>query len=198
MVADEVLVVRQRHQHEQQPIDLKLLRWLARFRLCSAELVGARFGVSARMCRERLSRLEAAGLMLAHQAHRAAPKLYAVGPRGRTLLGFEQRRPPRWDTQVVHELAIVHSAAQLEMGRPSLGCSARVTAVPSRPGAKVGRRVAVEVELAPKTTVRLKTIVLGYLTARSYDDVRFVCGSPALERRLVGWSISSAAAPPYA
>ncbi len=47
-----------------------------------------------------------------------------------------------------------------------------------------GRRAAIEIELAPKTTDRLKGILLGYLMSDLYERVHVVCGSPALERRV--------------
>jgi len=211
VITDDMLMVRQRRQHEQRPVDLELLRWLSRFRFVSAELVEARFGVSARKCRKRLGRLEAAGLALAHQPHLAAPKLYAIGPKGRTLLGLEQRRPPRWDVQVVHELAIVGLVTEFETSRPglrvlserdcrraeaqragrfSVTCQDRRLGLVRRwPDVVVedaGRRMAVEIELAPKPSARLRTILLGYIAAQTYGEVQFLCGSPALERRVSG------------
>src|SRR3954463_6965880 len=101
-----MLVERERRQHEQAKRDEELLAWLARFRFVSAAVLERRFGVSERMCRYRLARLGDAGFVVSHQAHLAAPKLYAIGPAGRTLLGAGQRRAPRWETQVTHELSI--------------------------------------------------------------------------------------------
>jgi hypothetical protein len=47
-----------------------------------------------------------------------------------------------------------------------------------------GGRVAVEIELSPKTTERLKAILLGYLTDPLYNRVQIVCGASSLERRI--------------
>src|SRR3954468_3727304 len=115
-----MLVERERRQYEQATYDEEVLAWVARFRFVSATVLESRFGVSDRMCRKRLARLEAAGFVVSHQAHQAAPKLYAVGPAGRTLLGAGQRRAPRWETQATHELAIARLVAELEVTRPGL------------------------------------------------------------------------------
>src|SRR3954451_13555577 len=111
--------VRTRWHRIEQERDASLLAWLARFRFVTATILEARFGVSERMCRYRLARLEAGGFVVSHQAHLAAPKLYAVGPPGRTLLVAGQRRAPRWDTQTTHELAIASLVAELETTDPA-------------------------------------------------------------------------------
>jgi hypothetical protein len=184
-----------------------MLRWISRFRFVTAAILGERFSVSARMSRERMTRLESARLVISHQAHPAAPKLYAIGPAGRLALGLPHRRPPRWDTQVTHELAIGSLVAQLELARPDLAIlterdcrrrqarrSGRYSVSCVREGAVVRRwpdvvieggskRVAVEIELAPKTTKRLEAIFLGYLSDAIYDRVQFRCGSTALAVR---------------
>jgi hypothetical protein len=97
-----------------------MLRWMSRFRFVNAAILGERFGVSPRVCRERMGRLASARLVVSHQAHPAAAKLYAIGPAGRQLLGLNHRRPPRWETQVSHELAIASLVAKLELARPDV------------------------------------------------------------------------------
>jgi hypothetical protein len=173
----------------------------------TAAILGERFSVSARMCRQRMTRLESARLVISHQAHPAAAKLYAIGSAGRLALGLPHRRPPRWDSQVTHELAIGSLVAQLELARPDLvvlterDCrrreaqeSGRYSVSCVRDGAAVrrwpdiviegnGKRVAVEIELAPKTTKRLKAIFLGYLSDPIYTRVQLRCGSQALAAR---------------
>ena len=200
--------VRTRWHRIEQQRDEELLAWLARFRFVTATILETRFGVSERMCRRRLARLEAGGFVVSHQAHQAAPKLYAVGPAGRTLLGAGQRRAPRWDTQATHELAIGRLVAELETAHPNArvlterDCRraetdglATYSVACIRDGLPVRRwpdvvtegereRVAVEIELAPKTTSRLHAILLGYLTDRRYHRVELRCGSAALERRM--------------
>jgi hypothetical protein len=184
-----------------------MLRWISRFRFVTAAILGERFSVSARMCRERMTRLESARLVINHQAHPAAAKLYALGPAGRLALGLQHRRPPRWDTQLTHELAIGSLVAQVELARPELDVlterdcrrreaqkSARYSVSCVRDGAPVrrwpdiviegnGKRIAVEIELAPKTTTRLRAIFLGYLDDPIYDRVQVRCGSNALAAR---------------
>jgi hypothetical protein len=200
--------VRERCQHEQEPIDAEILGWLARFRFCSADVLELRFATRARSLRKRLARLERAGLVISRQAHLAAPKLYAIGPAGRTLLGLPHRHPPRWDVQVTHELAIATLAARIETGRPdarvlserdcrradaagaatySVVCQQRNGMTRRWPDLVVeqaGHRTAIEIELSPKTTQRLTGILLGYLTSRTYQRVEVRCGSPALQRRV--------------
>jgi hypothetical protein len=200
--------VRTRRQYAEARRDEEMLRWISRFRFVTAAILGERFSVSARMCRERLARLQSARLVMSHQAHPAAAKLYAIGPAGRFALGLRHRRPPRWDTQVTHELAIGSLVAQLELARPELAVlterdcrrreaqgSERYSVSCVRDGAPVrrwpdvviegdGKRVAVEIELAPKTTKRLTAIFLGYLTDARYERVQVRCGSNALTARV--------------
>jgi len=210
VVVDEALVIRQRRQHEQRQRDMEFLEWLSRFRFCSSELLELRFATSMRKCRKRLGRLEQAGLVISHQPHLAAAKLYAIARAGSASLGLSRRRSPRWDTQTTHELAVGRLVAQLETARTDLGvlterdcrraeasdqetysviCQQRAGAMRRWPDIVIeghGRRVAVEIELSPKTTERLKAILLGYLTTRQYDEVHVRCGSQALEQRLRG------------
>ena len=203
------LKVRQSHQHQEAERDLEFLMWLSRFRFSSAELLELRFGVSARMCRKRMGRLETAQLVISHQPHVAAPKLFAIGPVGRVRLGLAKRRPPRWETQVVHELAIGQLVAALETTRSDLRvlterdcrraqwdgtarysvvCQQRQGAMDRWPDIVVehpdDRRIAIEIELAPKTSERLTAILLGYLMDGSYGRVHIRCGDRALERRV--------------
>jgi len=42
----------------------------------------------------------------------------------------------------------------------------------------------VEIELSPRTTERLTSILLGYLTQQTYDRVQVRCGTPALRRQI--------------
>jgi hypothetical protein len=196
--------VRTRRQRVEAPVDEAMLRWIARFRFVSAVMLEKRFAVSARMCRERMGRLSRARLVVSHQQHLSAPQLYAIGPAGRTALGMEHRRAPRWDTQVVHELAIARLVGEIEVARPDIvvlterDCRRREAVGTGsysvrcvHDGKDVRRwpdivveakrhRRAVELEMSPKTTRRLEAIFVGYLDTGTYDRVQVRCGSEAL------------------
>jgi hypothetical protein len=188
--------------------DERLLGWVARFRFVTAAEAAERFGRSDRRVRSRLARLESNGWVVSQQLHGAAPKLYAVSGPGAGVLGTPRRRPPRWETQVTHELQVVALVARLELARPELtilterDCRAREAqgqarysvgclrdGTPARRWPDVviegaGRRAAVEIELAAKTTERLRAILLAYLTDRVYNRLQVRCGSQVLARRM--------------
>src|SRR4051794_17358025 len=102
----------------EQPGDRELLEWVARFRFVGAAQVAKRFAVSERRARSRLARLAACGLVLAHQPHASAVKLYALSKRGFEAIGHIRRREPRWEVQAEHDLQIAALVAELELAVP--------------------------------------------------------------------------------
>jgi hypothetical protein len=184
-------------------VDQRLLRWVA-FRFVTAAIVVQRFGRSERRARSRLARLESAGLVVSRQVHLAAPKLYAVSGPGRRPAGSppppaaalgDPDHPLARDRQLELarlELTILterdcRAAEAQGQGRYSVGCVRDGQPVRRWPDVVIegqGRRAAVEIELAAKTTERLRAILLGYLTDPVYDRVQIRCGSRVLARRI--------------
>ena len=105
---------------EEQSGDRELLEWVAQFRFVAAAQVATRFAVSERRSRSRLARLCECGLVLSHQSHASAVKLYALSKRGFEAIAHIRRRPPRWDVQAEHDLQIAALVASLELSAPDL------------------------------------------------------------------------------
>jgi DNA-binding transcriptional ArsR family regulator len=212
-----------RAQHEARR-DEELLRWIARFRFVTADVLAYRFDVSTRRVNARLARLAEAGLVTLHREHVSEPRAVFVTARGAAAVGAARRRAPRPDTHRTHELAIVWLAARTELataGRTDLRVvtereARSLEAAGSRRYsadiAKVSdqqerrwpdlvlesstRRVAVEIELAPKGATRLRGIVEGYAAAPWFDEVRFLVRDERLARRLGDLALCRPAAEP--
>ena len=132
--------------------------------------------------------------------------------RGCRALGAWERKPPPIGIQREHELAIIGLVLDLERAAGDDGevltereCRRRqaqelerfsvpLTTAGGAAGERwpdvvyrtSGRRSAIEIEIAPKTTARYESIVGGYLASGAYEQVAFlVAGRPA-EVRLRG------------
>ncbi|MBW3665921.1 MAG: hypothetical protein KY469_22805 [Actinobacteria bacterium] len=214
MVVAEALVVaglvgRGRRGRVEAERDWLVLGWIARFRFVDARVLAWRFGVSLRRVNARVTRLEAAGLVGCARRHDAQARTIFVSRRGAVALGLGPRRAPRVEVQRTDELALAALVARIETTSPGLVVlteregrarqadgAGRFSVVVSGGGGSRAlrwpdlvvhtgrRRVALELELAAKTTERLTGIVGGYLDAGVFDEVRFLVGSPALARRL--------------
>jgi len=202
------LVERGRRGRVEAERDRLVLGWIARFRFVDAGVLAWRFGVSVRRVNARVSRLEAAGLVGCVRWHGSQARTIFVSRRGAVALGLRPRRAPRVEVQRTHELALGALVARIETVSPGLvvfteregrarqadgagrfsvmvyGGGRRALRWPDLVVETGQRRVALELELAAKTTERLNRIVAGYLDARVFDEVRFLVGSPALARRL--------------
>jgi hypothetical protein len=197
---------RRRRGNEQAERDVEVLVWVARFRSVTAQTTATRFGRSLQRTRARLRRLTADGLVQAHRSTGAEPLVYFVTHRGRVALDLPPRKPPRPDAHRRHELAIVRLVALLEKSgsrvlterecrwMEAAGDRGRRYSVDTSNGrrwpdavleAPDGRRLALEIEFAPKPTARLRTIARGYL-AGDFDAVRVLVESPALAGRIAG------------
>ena len=188
-----------------------MIAWIGRFRFVTVALVAERFGVSVQMTGRRLARLEAGGLLVRARLTHADPFVVFLTPAGARRVGLAARRAPRVGVQREHELAIAWLTSRLERTTDHLVVTERECRAwqlreegrfsvrlyrPVGRGDRVrwpdlvvtgnGRRVAVEIEFAPKGSARLAAIVHGYLHSGLYDEVRFLLSHPATAGRLVG------------
>lgn len=203
-----VLIKRSRRVRVEAQRDREFLGWIARFRFVTVDVLSERFSVSVRQANARVSGLEAARLVVCVGGQGQRRAIF-VSRRGTMALGLSPRRPPRPEVQREHELAIAHLAARIELERPGAHvlteregrrqeaaggrrCSADVRL---RGGRRQKRwpdlivetddhRIAVELELAAKTTERLREIVIAYAVSRDFTEVQFLAGSSALAARL--------------
>jgi hypothetical protein len=187
--------------------DREWMAWLGRFRFVTSELAGQRFLVSERRARSRLKRLVEAKLVEVQQPP-GVTGLYSLSRAGAQRLGQPGRREPRIEIQRAHELAIVQLSVQLELAAPGLTVlterqcrqltakglgrySVEVQAENGRPASRwpdliletARGSVALEIELAPKTTARLGRILRGYLVS-DLAEVRFLVADRLLAARL--------------
>ena len=193
---------------EEQPGDREALAWVARFRFVGAAQVARRFDVSERRARSRLARLADCGLVVSHQPHASAIKLYALSKRGFESIGHIRRRAPRWEVQCEHDLAIADLVAELERaastllvlsdrecrrreadgeGAYSVDCHVGGDTQRRWPDIVIegnGTRVAIEFEIAAKTSKRLEAILAGYVISASYDGLQVRCAHAPLQRRM--------------
>jgi len=191
--------------------DRRLLAWVGRFRFVTAGLVAERFGVTVQMARRWVARLVAIGLLGRERAGRTDEYAVYLTAPGARVLGLPRRRPPRVTVHREHELAIVWLASRIERATARRVLSEREcryleAADAGRFSVEVGRatgrgdrrrwpdlvledpgrRVAVEIEFAPKGSVRLGAIVDGYLHSTGLTEVRFLVSEPATAGRLAG------------
>ena len=201
---------RQRRTKVEAQRDRQWLQWIGRFRFVTAELLAQRFGVTVQRARARLRRLAAAGLITMHRGHLGESYVAVLTPHGAGALGYPRRqREPRPDLHRAHELAVVGLVCELELAggpdatvlterdcrrlRAQGGQRYCVTVIDQhgRPGDRwpdvvvptPRGPVAFEIELAPKHSARLGSIVRGYLVS-DLTEVRFLLASPSLARRL--------------
>lgn len=189
--------------------DRAMLWWVGRFRFVTSVELAIRFGVTEQRVNARVRRLLGAGLLGA-MGHITERRLVYLSQRGSRAIGFGERRPPRSDLQVRHELAIVQLVAEIETGLPP-GESFALTERECRRAERRGegrfsvevapsprnetRRwpdvvvstgdglVAIEIELSPKTSQRLQRIISGY-GASDYSEVVFLVEGDALRDRI--------------
>jgi len=202
------LVVRGARSAVETDRDLEVVAWIARFRFVTADVLAERFAVSEQAMRRRLRGLARAGWIGLEREHRTQANAAFVTARGARLLGQRPRRAPRTQVQREHELALAWLCARLEVAGTGLvmteregraceadggpRCSADVayrTGGPTRrwPDLIVthdDRRIAIEVEFAPKDSPRLRRILNGYRRATWFQEARFLVRSPALAVRL--------------
>ena len=199
---------RRRRAHVEATRDREWLEWIGRFRFVTSAVLALRFGVSVRQANARVARFAHDGLVVVHREFVGQASAIYLSRAGCTYLGQRPRKAPRPDMQRAHELAIATLAARLELtegpgqmyvltqrecrrreadGEKGFGvrlfgpesqlrwpdhvlCNARL-------------RDAIELERAPKTTKRLRSIVEAYALS-DYRRVLFLVESPALARRL--------------
>ena len=152
------------------------------------------FGASGQCAGQSVGGRGSGGLCALHDAQ--ATTIF-VSRRDAVALGLAPRRAPRVEVQRAHELALAALVARIETGSPGFVVlteregrarqadgAGRFSVVVSGGGGSRGlrwpdlvvhtarRRVALELELAAKTTERLTLIVGAYLDAGVFDEVR--------------------------
>ena len=189
--------------------DVQLLSWVGRFRFVTAKATADWLGVTPQRANARVSRLVRLRLLGSYRRHVADPRAIYLTTAGAELFGLSRRRRPRLDIQREHEQAIVWMATQLERTATDIRVLTerechrhdaqtamsryRVDVPISRrneryrwPDLVIERdrqRIAIEIELSPKTTERLERIVRGY-SASDYKTVRFYVANEALGERI--------------
>ena len=200
-----MLARRTRVAPAQDAIDRDALRWIARFRFVTADILALHLGVTRQRAGVRVRRLEDEGLVQRRADARQQAWAVAATARGMRSLGLPARRPARTDIQREHELALAwlvtrleargdvtvlterecrqrervggirHSADIVEHGRP------RARRWPDLVVERAdGFRLALEFERTLKGTTRLAGIVSAYRGADWFDEVRFLCADPAI------------------
>lgn len=181
------------------PRDLEVIRFVARMRFASAAQLARAFGMAERGARRRCGALRRAGLLRYERVLFGQPGVYLATAAGLGLAGSDLS-PARIDLAGYrHHLAVVSLALDLLAASPGarwrserelrhdrgLGVRAHLPdGVLLLPG---GARVAVELELTPKTGRRLAGILRFYARCRDYDAVRYFLtteGAVARLRRL--------------
>lgn len=206
-----------RRVDREQARDVAVLAWAARFRFVTIGALAVRWQVTEQRMRARVRRLEREGLVLRVRRWTNHPTAIYPSERGLDRLGLAARARPRFDGRFGHELAVIKRVlaaeaffreAQLEAtvfterdARRAEADAATQFAIEVRDAAHRRRRhwpdyvvatgegsTAVELEFSAKATVRLRSIVRGYLRASAYEFVDFVLleggEHDALRRRL--------------
>jgi hypothetical protein len=120
---------RQRRAVSEAARDEEWVRWIARFRFVTAETLGDRFGVQARMANKRIAWLLAEDWVVrVPRPSPATPSAVVLSRRGATRLGLPRRKPPkRMPVEALeHELAIIRWVNGLEQAAAQRGDGARV------------------------------------------------------------------------
>lgn len=200
---------RRDHERDEAKRDLEFLHWIGRFRFVDVRPTADRFEVSRRQTNNRLAHLRRLGLIESQQdspSHHAVSYLTA---RGAALLGQPRRRRPRAETQRHHEHLIANHVAFLERRLAGVEvltereCHQRQTradrySVAMAASQAAGRqqrwpdivvdrptgRFAIEIEIAHKTSARLRDIVTAYLLDATFRRVFVLCQGIALARRV--------------
>ena len=194
-----------------------MLRWVGRFRFVTDELLAEQFGVSRQQMNLRVRRLADAGLV-ERTGPPMQPRLTMLTRRGARAVDLPVRRAPRTDQQREHELALVWLVIQLERAGDVLVRTERECRTleakedgdysvlvwrSDRPDERRwpdvvldgdSRRSALELELSPKGTSRLQSIVDAYAKSSSYAEVIFLAADASIARRLAR-CVQAAASP---
>jgi hypothetical protein len=201
---------RRRRARVEAARDREWLEWIGRFRFVTSSVLALRFGVSVRQANARVARFTHDGLVVVHREFVGQASAIYLSRAGCTFLGQQPRKAPRHDMQRAHELAIARLAARLELAEGpgemrvlterecrrreadgESGFSVRLPGPedhlrwPDLVLYNAHVRDALELERAPKTTKRLRSIVEAYALS-DYRRVLFLVESPALARRLAG------------
>lgn len=205
------LVPRARSAASEAVRDREMLLWIARFRFVDAAVLAERFDVSKQQISARMRRLEAAGLIERKRENVVAGSTIATTPKGARAIGEPPRRAPRTTVQREHELEIARLVTRLERSatpphvlterqcrQREATSNDRYSADTIEPGRGPARRwpdlvietnntrEAVELELTPKGTARLRAIIAGYTDADWFDTVTFLTPDAPTARRLRG------------
>lgn len=193
--------------------DLAVLAWTARFRFVTVGALALRFGVSDQRMRVRVRRLVGEGLVEVLRPSVSYPQAVHLTRAGAYALGLPARAKPGKQLQFAHELAIVKRVIGAEAHFAAHHVPARVlterelrwveASTDRRFSVEVldadhrrrlrwpdyvveapEGRTAVELELSPKTTVRLRSMIAGYLRSPAYDFVDLVVLPDAVGERL--------------
>ena len=173
-------MARERRAREQAGRDREVLGWIARFRFVDAAVLSERFDVSRQNVNGRVRRFEQAGLIARRSDAMGHGCVISATAAGLDALGLPQRKTPRTDAQVEHELALARFAARLELeditvvvrterelrALQAVGAARFSVDVPGARGGIAkrwpdlvldtsGRRVAVELELTGKGATRV-------------------------------------------
>lgn len=186
--------------------DVELLAWIDRFRFVTVALAAARFGVSARQMRARLSRLRDEGFVGITSTEGGQERLVFVTSRGARALGRRWSGLPRVGRRRAHELALAEFVVWAELLQRAPGvltereCRRREAhkhdtfSIPVSGGqsqrhwpdvvlvSKRGR-LAIEVELTTKGADRLMRILHAYVVS-DYAQVVYLSPVPAVRRRV--------------
>lgn len=180
-----------------------MLAWLVRFRFVTVGALAVRWEVSEQQMRARVRRLERERLVRRDRPRTNAPAAIFPTGRALTRLGLPVRQAVHFDGRFGHEVAIIKrvTAAEAyfrahgqpdalvvterEMRRSEAAGGQQFSVELRTPHDQPRRRwpdyvistdagrTAVELEFSPKATLRLESIVRGYLRAW-YDFVDFV------------------------
>jgi hypothetical protein len=173
-------------------------------------VLSERFGVSVTAVNNRLRRVEAAGLVVLDGSVPGVARAVHLSSEGRRRIGARVPASVRPGVQREHELAVARLVSHLERadaedlvvftereGRQrqrELGIAHSWQVVGSTgrmdqrwPDLVIeqrGRRTAVELELAPKPSKRLESILAGFLTSQDLDRLQVFARGDALTHRI--------------
>jgi hypothetical protein len=181
--------------------DLEIVRWLARMRFAAGAQIARAFGMSPRMVYRRCHLLCAAGCCRHERVLADAPGVYLATASGCGLAQSPlSAGPARVDLlNFRHDLALVSLSLDLlstpgarwrserELRQAMTGRDGVGRAVHVPDGVLLGPdggRTAIELDLTPKTSRRLSTILRFYSRSRDYDAVRYFLPSRAAAARL--------------
>lgn len=184
--------------------DEEILAWLSRQRFATAEQVAARFGIGRNRCARRLGELAAAGLLGRSQPF-LAPSVYLVTLSG-LAVARAQLPAPKVDVRtfrhdrglaglvVAYELEGATTITERELRAAAAAGSDRyvITFADGSAGSprrhfpdlivrsSAGELTAVELELTPKRTRRLRSILRAYRRASHVGRVLYLSDRAAL------------------